>query len=108
MLNAKIMEEAQELCEAEGKEDVASEAADLIYFALVKATAMGVTLEDVERNLDGKSVKVKRRKGDAKGPFAEKFGVGSGGGKTDFVPFTGTTADTNGGLSKEEVRAYPW
>lgn len=75
MLNAKIMEEAAELCEAQSKEDIAAEAADVLYFALTKATAAGVSLEDIERNLDAKSVKVKRRKGDAKGPYAEKFGV---------------------------------
>lgn len=79
MLNAKIMEEASELCEAASKEDIAGEAADLLYFALTKATAAGVTLEDIERNLDGKSIKVKRRKGDAKGPYAEKFGVSPNG-----------------------------
>ncbi|KAF2139830.1 uncharacterized protein K452DRAFT_231343 [Aplosporella prunicola CBS 121167] len=75
MLKAKIMEEAQELVEAKTKEEVAFEAADLMYFALTKCVASGVTLEDVEKNLDAKSVKVKRRKGDAKGPWAEKMGV---------------------------------
>ena len=75
MLNAKIMEEAAELCEATTKEDIAAEAADVLYFTLTRATAAGVSLEDIERNLDAKSVKVKRRKGDAKGPFVEKFGV---------------------------------
>lgn len=78
MLNAKIMEEAAELCEATSKEDIAAEAADVLYFALTKATAANVSLEDIERNLDAKSVKVKRRKGDAKGPYAEKFGVTNG------------------------------
>lgn len=72
LLKAKIMEEANELCEAKTKEEVAFEAADLLYFALTKCIAAGVTLEDVERNLDQKSVKVKRRKGDAKGPWADK------------------------------------
>ena len=75
MLNAKIMEEAAELCDATSKEDIAAEAADVMYFALTKAVAAGVSLEDIERRLDARSVKVKRRKGDAKGPFAEKFGV---------------------------------
>lgn len=75
MLNAKIMEEAAELTEAQSKEEIAFEAADVLYFTLTKAIAAGVSLEDIERNLDAKSVKVKRRKGDAKGPFAEKFGV---------------------------------
>lgn len=90
MLNAKIMEEAAELCEARSKEEIAAEAADVLYFTLTKATAAGVTLEDIEQNLDAKSVKVKRRKGDAKGPYAEKFGVGG-------------AAATNG-ASKETVR----
>ncbi|KAJ5292036.1 hypothetical protein N7478_001287 [Penicillium angulare] len=72
---AKIMEEADELCRAETKEEIAFEAADLLYFALTRCTAAGVTLEDIERNLDLKSLKVKRRKGDAKGPWAEKAGL---------------------------------
>ncbi|KAJ5711802.1 Histidine biosynthesis trifunctional-protein [Penicillium malachiteum] len=72
---AKIMEEAEELCTAQTKEEIAFEAADLLYFALTRCTAAGVTLEDIERNLDLKSLKVKRRKGDAKGPWAEKAGL---------------------------------
>ncbi|KAJ5798694.1 Histidine biosynthesis trifunctional protein [Penicillium pulvis] len=75
LAEAKIMEEAEELCSAKTKEEIAFEAADLFYFALTKCTAAGVTLEDIERNLDLKSLKVKRRKGDAKGPWAEKAGL---------------------------------
>jgi len=86
------MEEAAELCEATSKEDIAAEAADVLYFALTKATAAGVSLEDIERNLDAKSVKVKRRKGDAKGPYAAKFGV------------NGANGASNGELKKEEIR----
>ncbi|KAI9837098.1 MAG: imidazoleglycerol-phosphate dehydratase [Sarea resinae] len=78
LLNAKIMEEAEELCTAKTKEEVAFEAADLLYFALTKCVAAGVSLEDVERSLDAKSVKVKRRKGDAKGPWAQKAGLTDG------------------------------
>lgn len=66
------MEEASELCEARTKEDVSWEAADLIFFALTKCIAAGVSLDDVELNLDVKSVKVKRRKGDAKPPFVSQ------------------------------------
>ncbi|KAF9884858.1 trifunctional histidinol dehydrogenase [Aspergillus nanangensis] len=75
LTQAKIMEEADELCRAETKEEIAFEAADLLYFALTRCVAAGVSLEDVERNLDLKSLKVKRRKGDAKGPWAEKAGL---------------------------------
>jgi phosphoribosyl-ATP pyrophosphohydrolase/phosphoribosyl-AMP cyclohydrolase/histidinol dehydrogenase len=75
LLRAKIMEEAEELCGAKSKENVAFEAADLIYFALTKAVSAGVSLADIERSLDSKSVKVKRRQGDAKGQWAAKEGI---------------------------------
>lgn len=66
LLRAKIMEEAQELCDAKTKEDIAFEAADLFFFMLTKCISAGVTLEDLERSLDAKSLKVTRRRGDAK------------------------------------------
>ena len=75
LLRAKIMEEAEELCDAKTAEDVAFEAADLIYFALTKAVGAGVSLRDIEKSLDAKSWKVKRRAGDAKGKWAEKEGI---------------------------------
>lgn len=75
LLRAKIMEEADELCEAKTKEDIAFEAADLLYFALTRCVAAGVSLQDVERNLDLKSLKLKRRTGDAKPQWAEKVGI---------------------------------
>ncbi|PBP16554.1 histidinol dehydrogenase [Diplocarpon rosae] len=78
LLRAKIMEEAEELCDAKTREEVAFEAADLIYFALAKAVSAGVGVADIERNLDAKSVKVKRRQGDAKGKWAEKEGITNG------------------------------
>lgn len=65
------MEEASELCQASNKVDVAAEAADLFYFALVKCVAAELTLEDVSRNLDYKSLKTIRRKGDAKKRWVE-------------------------------------
>lgn len=71
LVNAKIKEEADELCEASTKEEIASEAADLLYFALARCIAADVTLEDIEKNLDLKSLKVKRRKGDAKPQYVE-------------------------------------
>ncbi|CAI6339337.1 unnamed protein product [Periconia digitata] len=69
LLRAKILEEATELCDANTKEEIAFEAADVFYFALTKCISAGVSLEDVERNLDAKSIKVKRRQGDAKPAF---------------------------------------
>lgn len=71
LLRAKIKEEAEELCDAETPDQIAFEAADLIYFALTRAVSAGVSLADIERNLDAKSFKVMRRKGDAKPKFAE-------------------------------------
>jgi phosphoribosyl-ATP pyrophosphohydrolase/phosphoribosyl-AMP cyclohydrolase/histidinol dehydrogenase len=75
LLRAKIMEEAEELCDAKTQENIAFEAADLIYFALTKAVGAGVSLAEIEANLDAKSLKVKRRTGNAKGKWAEKEGI---------------------------------
>lgn len=85
------MEEAEELCNAKTKEEVAFEAADLIYFALTKAVSAGVSLADIENNLDAKSVKVKRRLGNAKGPWAAREGIPS-------------TSDTNGSTNSQETK----
>ncbi|ORZ00329.1 histidinol dehydrogenase-domain-containing protein [Syncephalastrum racemosum] len=72
LLRAKIMEEAEELCDAKTKEEVAWEAADLFYFALTKCVSAGVSLEDIERNLDKKARKVTRRAGNAKPKWEKK------------------------------------
>ncbi|ORY12399.1 histidine biosynthesis trifunctional protein [Clohesyomyces aquaticus] len=88
LLRAKILEEATELCDAKSQQEIAFEAADLLYFALTKCISEGVSLEDVERNLDAKSIKVKRRQGDA---------------KPAFVSQTDPSA-TNGANAKEEVK----
>lgn len=66
LLQSKIMEEADELCTAETKEEVALEAADLFYFALTRCIAMGVSISDIERSLDNKAKKISRRPGNAK------------------------------------------
>ena len=66
LLRSKIMEEADELCSAETGEQVAFEAADLLYFTLTRCIAAGVSLVDIERNLDAKARKVSRRPGNAK------------------------------------------
>lgn len=72
LVNAKIREEADELCAAETQEDIAAEAADLFYFALTRCLAANVTLADIERNLELKSLRAKpRRKGDAKAQYIQ-------------------------------------
>ena len=72
LLRSKIMEEADELCSAETKEQVAFEAADLLYFTLTRCVAAGVHLVDIERNLDAKARKVSRRPGNAKAKWSSK------------------------------------
>ena len=75
LLRAKIMEEAGEVCDATTKEDLAGEVADLLYFTLTRAVANGVSLKDVQAVLDKRSLKVTRRKGDAKPEWVEKLGL---------------------------------
>ncbi|MEO8377440.1 MAG: phosphoribosyl-ATP diphosphatase [Candidatus Sumerlaeota bacterium] len=66
LLRAKLTEEAGELAQATEKDDVAWEAADVMYFTAVAMTRAGVSLADVERQLDLRARKLTRRKGDAK------------------------------------------
>jgi phosphoribosyl-ATP pyrophosphohydrolase/phosphoribosyl-AMP cyclohydrolase/histidinol dehydrogenase len=72
LLRAKIIEEANELCDAKSPDEVAWEAADLIYFLLVKCVSSGVSLTDIERNLERKAKKVSRRPGNAKPEYVKK------------------------------------
>jgi phosphoribosyl-ATP pyrophosphohydrolase len=65
LLRAKLVEEAEELSEAQGS-DVVHEAADLLYFTLVAMARAGVSMEAVEKMLDRRSMKITRRPGDAK------------------------------------------
>ena len=66
LLSKKLVEEARELAEAETPEDVAWETADVLYFAFATMARSGVALEDVEKVLDRRSLKLTRRPGDAK------------------------------------------
>uniref|UniRef100_A0AAV1UKT1 Phosphoribosyl-AMP cyclohydrolase domain-containing protein n=1 Tax=Peronospora matthiolae TaxID=2874970 RepID=A0AAV1UKT1_9STRA len=66
LLRSKLVEEAQELAEAESVSDVAGEAADVMYFAMVRCVAAGCKLSDVEKMLDQRALKVKRRPGNSK------------------------------------------
>lgn len=70
LLRSKIMEEADELCQANTPEDVAFEAADLFYFILTKCIKSGVSIMDIERSLDKKAKRITRRPGNAKPQWA--------------------------------------
>jgi phosphoribosyl-ATP pyrophosphohydrolase len=61
LLRAKLHEEADELCDAGDAGHAAQETADLLYFALARAAAAGVSLADVERVLDVRARRVTRR-----------------------------------------------
>ena len=86
LLRSKIMEEAEELCEANTKEEVAFEMADLMYFALTRCMSKGVSLRDVEMALHRKALKVTRRKGDAKPKWEKKMNGQANGIKPESKP----------------------
>ena len=60
-LRGKLVEEAAELGDAEGADRIVEEAADLIYFLTAALERSGATMADVERELDRRALKVKRR-----------------------------------------------
>ena len=69
LLHSKLLEEARELVEATSARDVCSEAADLLYFTLVRLCKAGVPWTEVERCLDLRSCRLRRRAGNAKPAF---------------------------------------
>lgn len=77
LLAAKLREEADELAKANGAKDTAFEAADVIYFALVKATREGASLYDIEQELERRSFKVQRRPGNSKPGYDSSDGGAS-------------------------------
>jgi len=66
LLRAKLLEEAEELADAEGKSNAVHEAADVLYFSLVALQRAGGSLADVERELTRRRRRVTRRPGAAK------------------------------------------
>jgi phosphoribosyl-ATP pyrophosphohydrolase len=68
LLAAKLREEADELAETGESERVVAEAADLLYFVLVKAAASGVSLDEIEHELDRRERRVTRRPMTAREP----------------------------------------
>ena len=61
LLGAKLREEANELAEAEGRTEVAHEAADVLYFTLTALARHDIDLAEVERALDRRALRVTRR-----------------------------------------------
>ncbi len=61
LLAAKLTEEVTELVDARSRDDVVHEAADVLFFALARLAAEGIDLDDVERHLDLRALKVTRR-----------------------------------------------
>ncbi|MCL2230763.1 MAG: phosphoribosyl-ATP diphosphatase [Treponema sp.] len=52
LVREKVMEEAQEICEAKGRDEIIWEAADLLYFSTVLMTRAGVTVQEILDELD--------------------------------------------------------
>jgi phosphoribosyl-ATP pyrophosphohydrolase/phosphoribosyl-AMP cyclohydrolase/histidinol dehydrogenase len=61
LLSAKLVEEAAELGRADDPASVAAEAADLLYFLMVKTTASDVPLDRIEAELDHRERRLTRR-----------------------------------------------
>ena len=61
LLASKLREEAGELAVALTPKDVTKEAADLLYFLLVKTTSAGVSLDEIETELTMRERRVTRR-----------------------------------------------
>ena len=68
LLRSKLTEEAAELAEASNTEEVTAEAADLVYFMLVKTTGAGVSLEEITKELDRREFVIQRRPMERKAP----------------------------------------
>ncbi len=61
LLAAKLREEADELARASSRDELVWEAADVLYFTLVRLAAAGVPLSEVEAHLDRRGRRVTRR-----------------------------------------------
>ncbi|MGD8360374.1 MAG: phosphoribosyl-ATP diphosphatase [Gemmatimonadota bacterium] len=72
LLRAKLLEEAGELAEARDRESAVQEAADLLYFTLVAAARHGIGSYEINRELERRNRRVRRRPMVAKGPTSAK------------------------------------
>jgi phosphoribosyl-AMP cyclohydrolase / phosphoribosyl-ATP pyrophosphohydrolase len=71
MLGSKLREEADELNKAADASEASAEAADVMYFALTKAIAMGASLASIEAELDRRALRVSRRGGATKSAYVQ-------------------------------------
>ena len=72
-LRGKLIEEAGEVGEAEGRQRVVEEATDLVYFLSAAIAREGATWADVEREIDRRRKKISRRKVSAPKGAAKEF-----------------------------------
>jgi phosphoribosyl-ATP pyrophosphohydrolase/phosphoribosyl-AMP cyclohydrolase/histidinol dehydrogenase len=79
LLSAKLLEEAGELAEARDRESAVQEAADLLYFTLVAAARHGIGSYEINRELERRNRRVRRRPMVAKGPTSADQGMRSPG-----------------------------
>lgn len=61
LLASKITEEAAELNEASDRAEIVHEAADVLFFVMTRLAAEGIPLDEIERELDRRALKVTRR-----------------------------------------------
>ena len=61
LLASKITEEAEELNEATNRAEIVHEAADVLFFVMTRLAAEGIPLDEIERELDRRALKVTRR-----------------------------------------------
>ena len=72
-LRGKLIEEAGEVGEAEGRQRVVEEATDLVYFLSAAIAREGATWADVEREIDRRRKIISRRKVSAPKGAAKEF-----------------------------------
>ena len=78
LLSAKLAEEARELAEAVDDAEVVWEAADLLYFTLVRLAVRGLGLEEIALELDRRALAVQRRDGSRSFETRPPHGAGGG------------------------------
>jgi phosphoribosyl-ATP pyrophosphohydrolase len=68
LLASKLIEESGELARSRSRSEAVAEAADLLYFTLVKTIAAGASLVDIEHELAQRNLRISRRPMVAKAP----------------------------------------